>query len=67
MIAVERWPADVPVCSPTVAVAVPALYVHPGRTDFAVPGQSCVKCWGVCGKWLTIFSCAAHIQFAGSN
>ena len=34
VIAVERWPADVPVYSLIVAITVPALYVVPGRAAF---------------------------------
>ncbi|SRR5258706_759850 len=39
VVAVERWPTDVPVYSLIVAVAVPAIYVIPGGLIFAVTGQ----------------------------
>ena len=40
VIAVERWPADVPVYLLAVAVAMPVLYVVPWRTDFRSSGAN---------------------------
>jgi hypothetical protein len=39
VVAVERWPTDVPVYSLIAAIAIPAVYVIPGGLIFAVTGQ----------------------------
>ena len=62
VIAVTRWPTDVPVYSLIVSIAVPAIYVIPGGLVFAVTGQIVSQVLG--GLWELaddIFSYSPHL------